>query len=61
MALVRGVCVDGPCQGQQHAVSDREGSLKFQCPDGSVAVYRLTTKVLTHDDRDVRALEVVHE
>ena len=59
MALVRGVCVDGPCQGQQHAVNDRRGPYRFQCPDGSVVEYRLTARVLAHDDRNVLALEVV--
>lgn len=61
MAVVRGVCVDGPCQGEQHAVDDRRGPFRFQCPDGSIVAYRLTAKVLAHDDLDVFALEVVED
>ncbi len=61
MAVVRGFCVDGPCQGQQHAVDDRRGPFRFQCPGGSIAAYRLTARVVTHDDRDMLALAVVDD
>jgi hypothetical protein len=50
MALVRGICVDGPCRGEMRLLEKSDSPYSFATPLGSTARYQLTdTPLPTYD------------